>query len=467
MPTQLEHTSLISAFKQHGDRRTASPETATRRGGVRSTLMLIGVDGHSLRTASAMRPSESMTANGRAAWRRQRRLAYYLWQSVQRAGGHRRPVLLLAELDDVADGLVSDGTRGLPKLSSSSGACGMKLAVPILLKGFGSTDFERWLASSRAKTQLGKQSTPPWDERLPRGVWRGSSRTVLPEETCSATPDFSRWAAHPRGKLVSLARRHPALLDADYTELEKIAGGNSTPVRLRSSLRWDDFRRFKYQVEVDGHGYQASLLAKMLIGSVVITQKSHWKLWFDDALIDGVHVVRTKSDLSDLPEKIEWLRANDAQARNIARRGSEVARALLDAEHVTEHMAALLARYKTLFTDAPPRLSTLFAALCASGERTCSSYNRSVPPPRFASIASHRHSTLDQRWRVSNSMATERMQCPTPHFSDSKRLQCDGWCKQAQRHEHCTWCKCAACTWCGGNLGSTTTMEVLAGFGVA
>ena len=223
---------------------------------------------------------------------------------------------MLAELDDVSDGVVSDGLRGLPKLASSGGKCGLKIAVPILLKGFGTTDLERWLASSRAGAQLAKEGTPPWRERISAGVWRGSSRSVLPGETCAEVPDFTAWHRHPRGRLVALAASHPNLIDAGYTELEKLPGMNATPVPLRSPVKWDALRQYKYQIEVDGHGYQASLLAKMLVGSAVVVQASHWPLWFDPALRDGVHVVRTRPDLSDLPQKLRWLTDKNQQHHN-------------------------------------------------------------------------------------------------------------------------------------------------------
>ena len=107
MPNGLHFESLARAFKwQHGK---ASPETATRRCGVRSTLFLIGIDGNALLTASAMRPEESKTAAGRAAWRRHRRLAWYLWQGMRHRRSDTGPLLLLADLDDVSDGDISDG----------------------------------------------------------------------------------------------------------------------------------------------------------------------------------------------------------------------------------------------------------------------------------------------------------------------------------------------------------------------
>ena len=467
MPTGLRYDSLVRAFKRVCKQQAASAETATRRGGVRSTLFLIGVDGKVLHTASVMSPAESMTAAGRAAWRRQRRLAWYLWHASRHRFSGKGRVLLLAELDDVSDGVVSDGVRSLPKFSSSSGACGLKIAVPILLKGFGTTDLERWMTSHRASAQLQRHATPPWSQRIAMGVWRGSSRTVLPSETCSAVPDFTNWEAHPRGRLVSLAQRHPSLIDAGYTELEKLPGGNSTPVPLRATLRWDDLRRYKYQIEVDGHGYQASLMAKMLVGSVAITQQSHWRLWFQDALVSGRDVIQVRSDLRDLPEKIAWLRENDEQAQSIAARGRRTVHALLKPENLIGHVARLLARYKTLFAepglfvDSPPSLDGLFASLCSDGSRKCSVYNASSPPPRFANLAEHRHSK-EQR----TSTAVERIRCPTAHFSDSRVLRCDKWCRRSSMREHCTWCKCGGGDFCGGRAGSSQ-IAVPSGFNVA
>ena len=470
MPTDFSFSSLVAAFGRHGDGSHTSAETVTRHGGVRSTLFLIGIDGSQLHTASAMSAAESNTAAGRAAWRRQRRLAFYLWHAVRHEKGPRKkPLLMLADLDDISDGVVTDGTRTLPKLSSSTGACGRKIAVPILLKGFGSTDFERWLATSRASSNLSKQpETPPWSERISAGVWRGSSRSVLPEETCRAVPDFTKWEDHPRGKLVALSGRYPHLIDAGYSELEKMPGGNSTPVPLKSGIKWNNLRNWKYQIEVDGHGYQASLLSKMLLGSAVLTQRSHFNLWFQDdetgPLVDGVHVVRVRKDLRDLPEKIMWLRTNDSRARAIAARGAELVHALLKPEHLLRHMAAMLSRYSTLFVDSPPPLSPLFGSLCGSGKRTCNVYNLTSPPPRFARLAEHREAS-SRHDATSNQRVSTR--CPTMHFADAHSLRCDGWCRQSSAREHCTWCKCGACEWCGAGKPGDNQILLPRGFVVA
>ena len=92
---------LIEAFR--APNRT-SPETYMRTGGVKSTLMLMGIDRSSnLYTASTMSKSDASTAVGRAAWRRARRFAWYVWQAVHEMDRSIAPLLMLLDLDDLSD----------------------------------------------------------------------------------------------------------------------------------------------------------------------------------------------------------------------------------------------------------------------------------------------------------------------------------------------------------------------------
>lgn len=42
------------------------------------------------------------------------------------------------------------------------------------------------------------------------------------------------------------------------------------------------------------------------------------KCWFSDFLIENVHYISVKYDLSDLDEKLKWLQDNDNKAEQIA-----------------------------------------------------------------------------------------------------------------------------------------------------
>ena len=56
----------------------------------------------------------------------------------------------------------------------------------------------------------------------------------------------------------------------------------------------------------------------MLGGFVILWQESPMHQWFYDELIPWEHYVPVAHDLSDLLEKIDWLREHDDEARRIS-----------------------------------------------------------------------------------------------------------------------------------------------------
>lgn len=103
-------------------------------------------------------------------------------------------------------------------------------------------------------------------------------------------------------------------------------------------------------LELDGFGYQATLLSKLTLGSVVVAPTSHFPLWVDDLLVDGEHLIRPAADLADLPRRLGWLAAHDARAAAIATAGQRRVCQLLAPPHVAGYVARLLKRYAELFT---------------------------------------------------------------------------------------------------------------------
>ena len=134
----------------------------------------------------------------------------------------------------------------------------------------------------------------PWASRLSKCVWRGSARSVVKAETCDAVPPMATWEEHPRGVLAKLSEEYPQYLDAGYAALEKSTTAASQRPRVLPSMSYDEQRKYKYAIALDGHGYPGSLAAKMLLGSVLVMPTSHWPLWFTPLLKDGVHMVAVK-----------------------------------------------------------------------------------------------------------------------------------------------------------------------------
>ena len=59
-----------------------------------------------------------------------------------------------------------------------------------------------------------------------------------------------------------------------------------------------------------------------------------------------------KPDLSDLLERIRWLRSHDAEARRMARAASEAAGRFLSTAAMAAYMEALVSGYARLYRDA-------------------------------------------------------------------------------------------------------------------
>ena len=61
-----------------------------------------------------------------------------------------------------------------------------------------------------------------------------------------------------------------------------------------------------------------SLKWQLFSSSVILKYASEWLEWYDTALIPYIHYVPFKSDLTDLADKINWLKKNNRIAKKIA-----------------------------------------------------------------------------------------------------------------------------------------------------
>lgn len=88
---------------------------------------------------------------------------------------------------------------------------------------------------------------------------------------------------------------------------------------------------YRYQIDVDGNTNSwPGLFLKLLSGSPVLKFESEagFKQWYYPRLKPWENFVPVASDGSDLVEKLEWLRANPAQAQAIGENGRALALSL-------------------------------------------------------------------------------------------------------------------------------------------
>lgn len=118
----------------------------------------------------------------------------------------------------------------------------------------------------------------------------------------------------------------------------------------RPAMGLIDQFKFKYVVLVDGNGWADKAAGVMLSGSLLFLSTVH-EDWVTRQMIDGVHYLKIKPDLSDLIEKLEWARGHDQVASQIAENGRSLATRKFDTNHLQVYNALLIMEYQNLFTQ--------------------------------------------------------------------------------------------------------------------
>ncbi|KAI4885914.1 hypothetical protein NFI96_030888 [Prochilodus magdalenae] len=176
---------------------------------------------------------------------------------------------------------------------------------------------------------------PLWAEKNGTGFWRG------------------RDSRRERLEMVKLARAHPTLLDAAFTNFFFFKHDESLYGPLVKHVSFFDFFKYKYQINVDGT-VAAYRLPYLLAGdSVVLKQDSIYYEHFYSQLQPWVHYIPFKADLSDLLEKIQWAKDHDEEARKIALAGQQFARTHLMGDQIFCYYFKLFQEYAKLQVTEP------------------------------------------------------------------------------------------------------------------
>jgi hypothetical protein len=166
----------------------------------------------------------------------------------------------------------------------------------------------------------------PWRDRIPVAFWRGST-TGQPLDA-----DLG-WRSKPRVRLCEIGQQRPDLVDAAITRVCHIDDPDAEPWLRRNglfaaSVPETSFGNYKYQIDIDGVSNSWSgLFQKLLTGSPVLKVSSPvgFRQWYYDRLKPWVNFVTVADDMSDLFDKVQWLKKHDAVARAIGEKGQALA----------------------------------------------------------------------------------------------------------------------------------------------
>ena len=97
--------------------------------------------------------------------------------------------------------------------------------------------------------------------------------------------------------------------------------------------------KYKYILDIDGwsNTWDATFW-KLYSGSVLLKQKSIWKQWYYDKLVEYVHFIPIANDFSDLNEKIQWCIDNDDKCKEISENSRKFVSDNLNFEKVKNDM---------------------------------------------------------------------------------------------------------------------------------
>lgn len=173
---------------------------------------------------------------------------------------------------------------------------------------------------------------PPWNQRLPLAIWRGST-TGLPALTST------RLRHLPRRQLCRLSERHADVLDARFTHVVQ-AQSDSAQHDIETALRERDrlaprmapqhMALHRWILDIDGNVNSWGLLWKLMSGSCIVRVASSRRQWYHHRLRAWTHFVPVQADLSDLIAVLRWCRAHPDECNAIASAGQELALSVVE-----------------------------------------------------------------------------------------------------------------------------------------
>ena len=184
------------------------------------------------------------------------------------------------------------------------------------------------------------RNQPLWSDRSDVPFWRGSTTGHRIGPTILDLP---------RIQLCRLGRQ--AGYDFALTSIEQAQGEEDMIINsglLGDFQPWEILSRNRFNIDIDGNtSAWSSLFRKLLAGGVVLKVCSSFRQWYYDLLVPWQNYVPIRSDMTDLVDIIQLLRADPNRAQAIGRAGRDLA-CSLTYERELEASTAVILRHTKL-----------------------------------------------------------------------------------------------------------------------
>ena len=192
-----------------------------------------------------------------------------------------------------------------------------------------------------------------WDIKIPTAIFRGSSTgygvtietnqrlkvsyiSHIAELDKNGVPyidaGITKWNVRPR-----------KFMNSQYLETIEV---DKLPFKLKDHLSPIEQSNYKYIIHIDGHVSAFRLSYELNMNSVILLVKNRWKMWYSDMLVEYIHYIPIKEDLSDILDQIKWCRDNDEKCKEIAKNAKKFYNTYLSKNAIFDYLQKTLVELK-------------------------------------------------------------------------------------------------------------------------
>ena len=134
-------------------------------------------------------------------------------------------------------------------------------------------------------------------------------------------------------------------------------------LNLKEPISRQQQSRYKYIINVNGHVRAFRLSYELGMGSVILTAKTHYYLWFEHILKPYEHYVPIKEDISDLISQLEWCETNQEKCEKIAENARNFYEKYLCREGILDYLQKSLITVQEMFGNYKHNVITVRSLL--------------------------------------------------------------------------------------------------------
>lgn len=181
----------------------------------------------------------------------------------------------------------------------------------------------------RETDQFAANNKVSWEDRKDEIIWRGALNNdghfSLDPEMADNPGVMQRLRMAVKCQKLDVDFRFVARADSPSNRLLQETG------LVGSFIQTHDWGGMKYAIDIDGYtNAWCNFMQRLKLGCCVLKVESQFGYyqWYYHKLIPWEHFVPIRADLSDLTEKVDWVKSNQTKAREIAQNGQAFANAL-------------------------------------------------------------------------------------------------------------------------------------------